>query len=264
MIRVAVISPEQASGKSTLMALLSGVFSRSQNKNVAIMSTGRATENIDIVNVVDNNQKLRSVHVFKALLSSDAIETKELFDYGYRAGEENVFIYDIFGVAMDVSEQQSLFMETLQNVPADLTLVEIKGDLYEEFNQRVLKACDAILYLFTTSKPSISKMRDYIDNGLQEFTVKTGYVCSRYDRNIIGEKKLGQLCKMNARNILLFPYNSAVGKKSLDGTVDYLVYDIMKGHPEVLELRSRLLEIMQYLFDTDKHKYIRGVADWFK
>lgn len=263
-MKVAVISQAQTSGKTTFMALLGGIFSRSQNKNVAIMSTGRALDNIEIVDVKDADKTLRSMHVFQALLSSDAIAPRELFDYGYRAGQENVFIYDIFGVAMDEEEQKRLFMETLQSIPADLTMVEIKGDIHEPFNQKVLKACDVILYMFRHSNQGIKALRNYVENESTELTIKTGYVCGMYDRNVIGEKKLGTLAKMNARNILLYPRNSVIAKKCLDGNLDYIIYDIMKGAPEVIELRSKFLEVMQYMYDTDKQKYIRGIEEWFR
>ena len=263
-MRVAVISQEQTSGKSTFIALLAGLFSRTQGKNVIILSTGSALENVDIVSVRESDKTLRSMHVFKALLGSDAINTGELYDYGCRAGEENVFIYDIFGVSMDKHDQRELFMESLNNINADLTLVEIKGDIHDEFNEKVIKACDVVLYVFTHSKPSIAALRKYVDSESKDVVIKTGFVCGMYDRNVVSEKKLGALIKMNVRNILLFPRNSAVAKKCLDGNVDYLIYNIIKGSPEVLELRSKFLEVMQYLYDTPKMKYIRGIDQWFR
>lgn len=264
-MKIAVISQEQTSGKSSLMCLLGGIFSRSQSKNVAILSTGSAQENMNIVDMRDTSKELRSIHVFRALLASDAISGTELFDYGFRQGEENVFIYDIMGTVMDEDDKKSLFMEALNKLPADLTLVEIKGDIKEPFNYKVINACDAVLYVFNHSKISIENVRKYIDDPkLTSIAVRTGYVCAKYDRNVVGEKKLGTLMKMNARNILLFPYNSVVAKKALDGDLSSIVYNVMKGDNEVLVLRSKFLEIMQYLFDTDRFKYVRGIDEWFK
>lgn len=264
-MKVAVISQEQTSGKSTFMCLLGGIFSRSQSKNVAIMSTGSAQENMSIVDIKDTSKELRSIHVFRALLDSDAITNTELFDYGFRQGEENVFIYDVMGTVMDDDEKKELFFETLSKVPADLTLVEIKGNIKEPFNMKVINACDAVLYVFNHSKTSIDNVRAYIDDPkLASIAIRTGYVCAKYDRNVIGEKKLGTLMKMNARNIMLFPYNSVVAKKAIEGDLSDIVYNIMKGDNEVLVLRSKFLEVMQYLFDTDRFKYIRGIEEWFK
>lgn len=264
-MKVAVISQGQTSGKTCFISLLAGIFSRSQNKNVAILSTGDVEENFEIVEVKDRNKSLRSIHVFEALLSSDAIETRELFDYGYRVGQENVFLYDLMGSAMDESQLKDLFMQTLERVPADLTLVEIKGSIKEEFNREILKKCDAILYLFNVSKVSIRLVQDYVKNEDADLTRKTGYICSMYDRNALGESKLSKLLGMNARNIMLFPYNSVVQKESLDGTLDSIVYYIMKGQNEVIGLRSKFLEIMQYLFDIPgKYRYIREVNEWFR
>ena len=264
-MKVAVISQEQTSGKSSFMCLLGGIFSRSQNKNVALMATGSAKENMDIVNINDTSKELRSVHVFRALLGSDAVTGTELFDYGFRQGEENVFLYDIMGTIMEEEDKKEMFLETLNRVPADLTLVEIKGDIKEPFNFKVINACDAVLYIFNHSKTSIANVRKYIeDPKLSSIAIRTGYICSKYDRNVVSEKRLGGLLKMNVKNVMLFPYNSVVAKKSLEGDLSDIVYNIMKGDNEVLVLRSKFLEVMQYLFDTDRYKYIRGIEEWFR
>lgn len=264
-MKVAVISNlETQQGRSSFITLLSSVFSRSQHKKVTILSTGPMKHFLDSVEVKASMTAVKSVSVLKVVMSSSNVQEEEMNDYAIRIGSEEVYAYDIFSSTLAKDDLQSLFMSILKQSKSELVLVEVVGSPDEPFNKQVLESVDAIVNVFNHNPASIEAVRDYVDNGDRDIVRRTGFVCQKYDPDAISEAKLGKFIKMNARNFIVIPYNSVIQKECMNGTLNTLAKFICKGHSEVVNLRSKLLEVMQFLFDSPRHKYIKGVNEWHK
>lgn len=265
-MKVAVVSaPEKQSGKSSFMVLLGNLFAQTQSRAAALVSTEEMSGLLNAVQQKSEKSILSSVSVFEAVLSAGSISLEEVFDYGIRIGEHSCYAFDIFDSNYDREQLNSMLLKTIDAVKTDLTLVEVQGDAYSAFNRSVLEAVDVVLYLFTASNQSISMLHEYQSRyGGSEVLVKTGYVCSMYNPNTISEKKLAKMVGVTVRNLMLFPYNTVVQREALLGKLDTVARFIAAGHHEVVNLRPKLLEIMQYLFDTQRVKYILGVDKWYK
>ena len=262
-MRVAVISSRGGQeGKSSLIVLLSILFVRTQGRRVSILSTGSMKELLNTVILKGDLKAAKSVSVFKTIIEGNVCRSDELEDYAYRIGEEGVCAFDLFSSLTDVHELDTVFHNTLEKLNADLVLIEVNGDLNEERNKAVLDSTDAILYVFNHSCQSIADLKGYRSVYDQSIVRRTGYICQKYDEKVLGEKKLGKLLGVNARNLMVFPYNPVIVKESIDGKLDTVARFVCQGHHEVVGLRSRIMEIMQFLFDSPDHKYIKEVSEW--
>lgn len=264
-MKVAVISNQETQcGRSSLILLLAAVFSRSQRKQVSIFSTGTISSMINYVDVKTPKTAITSISVFKAMLSTGTVNDKEIYDYALRLGEEEVFAFDIFSSLIEDWQLRDLFFKIINKIKTELILIEVVGSLEDEFNKEVLKNVDAVINVFNHNQKSITAVRNYVDNFEQSIVRRTGYVCQKFDPQTIGEKKLSTLIQMNSRNIMLLPYNPVIEKECLNGTLNTVAKYIISGNNEVVNLRMKLCEIMQFLFDSSSYKYIRGVKEWYK
>jgi CO dehydrogenase nickel-insertion accessory protein CooC1 len=128
----------------------------------------------------------------------------------------------------------------------------------------VLENADAVLYLFECSRHSLSLLGEYKSKMKSHVVARTGYICSKYDREVVNEKRLAASAGINERSLMQFPYNRKVMRSGFDGSLEECMDLIIKGSPETLNIRPKLLEIMQFLFDSGRGQYIRGFDKWVK
>lgn len=264
-MKVAVISNQETQcGRSSFILLLASVFARSQRKRVSVFSTGSIGSMIGYVDVKTPKTAITSISVFKAMLGTGNVNDKELYDYALRIGEEEVFAFDIFSSSIEDWQLHDLFFKIINKMKTELILIEIVGSPKEEFNKSVLKNVDAVIDIFNHNQKSITAVKEYVENFEQAIVKRTGYVCQKFDPQTIGEKKLSTLIQMNKRNIMLLPYNPVIAKECLNGTLNTVAKYIVEGNNEVINLRIKICEIMQFLFDSPSYKYIKGVNEWYK
>lgn len=264
-MKVAVISGTGTQcSKSTLIITLATVFAATQKKVSMILSTEEMSDVLDMVQYKRSKSVLSSASVLSSVLHSEQSQSMSIFDYGLRVGDSNTFLYDIFDSTYDKVELGNILLDVLKRAKSDLTLVEVKGDLNSELNQEILDTVDCILYLFDASQKSIKQVQYYKQNMSKDIVVRTGYVCAKFDRNVVDENKLAKMLGITVRELLVFPYNAVLQKLALTGTLNMVTDHIILGHAETTNLRIRMLEMMQYLFDTGSWHYIKGVDEWIK
>ena len=105
-MKVAVLSAVSTCGKSTLMEILGGVYSRSQGREVVIFNTGDASDNINMVTCYNKNNALDNPHIVKSMVDNAGDDASNLLNYGAQAGDEHVFMYDIMDAAMSQDEKE--------------------------------------------------------------------------------------------------------------------------------------------------------------
>ena len=263
-MKVALISPEQMCGKSTLAQVLGSVYSRTQGKDVAIISTGEGADNLDMSDTKGFAKDTANAHVFKSIIEAADGTDKSLLNYGAQAGDERVFIFDIRGNTLSEREKIELAEEAVKKLPASLTLVEICGDLNSPMNTAVLKQCHVALCCVDVSLKHIKSLKRFKDSLPGVLSRNSGIVLMKHNPEIISDKALKSLINLNTQDILRFPYSPVVQKLSINGDLDKIAYQIVIGDPAVQNFRTPMLEIMQFLFDTDKRKIIRGMDKWSK
>lgn len=265
MIKVALISTGQTLGKSCLATVLGGVYSRSQGRNVAIFSTGDATDITDLVDTFSKAGDIDSPHIFKAMVENATEDEKVLFNYGVQAGDEHVYVYNILNASMPMEDKKELLISAIKKVPADLTIIEINGDINNEINQKVLEICDCALWLVDTSLKGVKKYKE-IYNSIDIPNIKYNHaiVMSKYNNVIVSDKKFAGLLNVKTAELFKMPYNNMIGKYALLGQLDRLAHNIIIGDCEVVDLRMPLQEIMSFLFNTPTRKIIRSIDKWYR
>jgi len=116
-MRVAVMSVVPTLGKTALIEVLGGVYSRSQGRTVAVFSTGNAVDNIEMITNISRNDKLDNPYVVKALIENAYEEPEALLHYGVQAGDERVFIFDILNNVMSREEKYEFLEEAIKTIP---------------------------------------------------------------------------------------------------------------------------------------------------
>lgn len=262
-MKVAVISNQVGQvGKSVLSLLLGLTFSYTQKRQSIILSTGNCSDLYSQCSIDKSQDGLRNTNIYKALMQNAVLQGEEILDYADRIGKTNVFAFNIFDAQIERDQLELLFCNTLDSLKSELVLVEFSGDLNDNFNRNMLYACDAILYVFNPNQHSIAAMQDYRNNFDKNCVVRTGYVCQQYCPDMISENRIVKTLNMDKKCFMYLPYNEAIVKACYFGEIESLVKPIATGAPETINLRNKLLEIMQYLFDAPSYKYIKGYADW--
>lgn len=264
-MKVAIIGKNNEDvGKSSLIIMLASLFSRTQRKDVAVFSTGSMDMLQAMATVDTQSNKVKTVGVYKALLESATIRNKEILDYGTRMGDEYVYLFDLFSSVMSKRDSEELFISTINKVKVDMVLVEVVGDINDDFNQRVIKDCDAIFYMFEQSRQSMNAVKEFRENYDKHIVARTGYICSKYQPDAVSGKRLLNFAGIHERETIFIPYMPYIIKHCIEGDLDVIAKRICSCEPEVLPVRIKLLEIMQYLFDTPSYKYIKDQTNWFK
>lgn len=274
-MNIAVISsPGIASGKSSFISLLATTFASTQQKRVAIFSTGDINELISLNETMDNASLIKSANIYRAQILSSSIREEEIWDYGFRLGEGEVFAFDIAPRTLPINEQVEVFEKTLARVKAPMVLVEIQGDPTEDLNKHILKICDVVLYVFNFNPKDIKVVKHFMGNAdpqvIKEklntldpnIVYKTGYICQKFDNCATSEKEVAKLLNVDSKNVMQVPYNPVVAKLCMQGRLNNAARLIVKGSHEIVALRPKLLEVMQYLYDNQSRKYIKGVDKW--
>ncbi len=264
-MKVAVMGKNNdAIGKSSLIVMLSSLFARTQRRDAAIFSTSSLESLMQMVDVDTRAAETKTVGVYKALLEAATIRNREILDYGMKVGSEYVYLFNLFSAAMSEKDSEELFIKTINKIKVDLVLVEVTGDINSDFNHAVLKECDAILCMFEQSRQSMNFVKEYRENYDKYVVARTGYICSKYQPDAISGKRLLNFAGIHERETIFIPYTPYVIKHSLEGDLNNIAKLICNCEPEVLPLRAKLLETMQYLFDTPSYKYIKDYTTWFK
>lgn len=263
-MKVAVLSPESMSGKSTLAAILGGVYAHSQGKICAVLSTGDLVDNTEIAQTDFIKNDASNPYIFKSMLASAQKNDQSLFDYGIRMGGENVFFFDILSAKMDEVDKEETFYDCIKKVPADLTIVEICGDWKSDFNQECMKLCDCYLVLFTHSHKSFRILKKFREEQTEDFLSRAAFVCSKYNPAVISEKALSASVGIPIANLFGFPHNVAIQSYAMKSQIDKLAYSIIVADYEVQNVRMKIMEMMQFIFDSSDRKVIKEIAKWFR
>lgn len=263
-MKVALISPAQTCGKTTFAQVLASVYSRTQGKDVAIISTGDGRDNLEIADTEGFTKDTSNAHVFKSIIEASDGSDKSLLNYGAQAGDEHVYIFDINGNTLSPREKVELAEVAVSKLPASLTLIEICGDLNSPMNQGVLRQCHVALLCVDVSSKSLRNLKAFKESLPGVLASNSGIVLTRHDPNVLSDKAMKGLINLDVSNILRFPYSPVLQKMSFNKQLDRVAYMIVQGDPTVQQFRMPMLEIMQYLFDTDKRKIIRGMDKWSK
>ena len=195
-------------------------------------------------------------------MQNAALSGDDLLNYADRIGKSNTFVFNLFNAKIENDQLEKLFKITLDRLVSELVLVEVVGDLNSEFNKEVIKSCNAILYVFKPNPESIFKMQEYIANYDKSCVAKTGYVCQQYCPNVISENHFVKDIGIAKRLFMYLPYNEAIIKTCYNGELESLVSSIITGGESTINMRNKLLELMQYIFDNNTVKYIKGYKYW--
>lgn len=264
-MKVAVISdPDSRSGKTVFNIVLGTLFARTQQRTTVLLATDKMNDALESVRVKRNKSLLTSVAMLESVLTGGSTMKSSVLDYGIHIGEDKCYAYDIYDSSYDMEHLNSVLMKAVKKIKAELVLVEVNGSVTGAFEQELLREADVVLYLFNTNLKSLKHLVNYKESMPEEIERKTGYICSMYNPEVIGEKLLAKKIASSVKNVMLFPYNPHLAKEAMNGTLDTVAPHIAKGDALVLNLRSKLLEVMQYLFDTGTVKYILDMTKWFK
>lgn len=260
---IAVMSEQSTQvGMSSFISLLGSFYAKTQHRKVAILTTGDIHDIMQLNDVKESKELVKSINVYRAIATSNVITDDELFDYGYRLGKEEVFAFENPGGELTIDKQVDSFKEILRRIHAGMTLVEIKGDLNSPINASILAIADVRLYVFNHSRQGMALAKHYRETSSKEAVQRTGFVCLKYDRNVCSEKTIAATLGESIKRVMIVPYNSLIAKKCLDGTLNTMATLIATGNAEAINLRPKLLEVLQYIYDTQTRKVIKGVGEW--
>lgn len=262
-MKVAVVSNQSGQvGKSVVSLLLGLTFSVTQGRKAVILSTGDATSMYNQCSIDKSNDSLRNANIFGALMRNEALSDSQILDYADRIGQTETFVFNLFDTSIEEEKLHDLFMNTLSRLRTDLVIVEVAGDLKSDLNCEAMEACGAIFYVFKPNLDSIAKLQDYLNNGNRSWVSRTIFICQEYCPETISESRFTKGVGIAKKTFIYLPYNVAVVKACYDGMLESLIPSIIKGEPDTIDMRQKLLEMMQVLFDSTRVKYIKDFSKW--
>lgn len=264
-MKVAVMSlPDHQCGKSSFMVLLGTLFAHTQAKSSALLSTDKCVEVIKTVQCKENKSVSNSIAILSTVVANGLVTEDKLYNYAMQLGKENCFLFDLFDSNYDRDRSNELLLNLMARLKSELVLIEVKGNYESEFNQKVLQEADLVLCLFNMGIRSFERVAEFYQKANLAMKRKTGFVCMRYDPNVISEKAISKRVSIPQSNIMLCPYNVIIPKLALSGKLDTIAGLIAEGNAEVINLRPKMVEVMQYIFDSSEVKYIKPHTSWYK
>lgn len=264
-MNIAVISGQlNQVGLSSFVSLLATVYAKTQQKRVAVLTTGSVQDIVQLNEVKNTADITKNANAYRAIIHSTSVLDKDIWDYGYRLGAEEVFAFENTTQGLPVEDQIAVVDSVIGHIKSTMTLIEVVGDLNNPLNKHVLESAHLVLYVFNHSPKSMKLVKDFISTCDKSVVNRTGFVCVKFDRNVIAEKTLSEGIGINQKRVMQIPYNPAVIKGCVNGTLNTVATYMVKGHAEVANLRPKFLEVMQYLYDTQSKKYIKGINEWPK
>lgn len=262
-MKVAVVSNQSGQvGKSVVCLLLGLMFSATQSRRSVLLSTGDAKSMYDQCSIDRSNDRLRNTNIFNALMQNAALSDNQILDYADRIGKTDTFAFNLFDSSMEESKLQELFINTLHRLSTDLVVVEAKGDLRSSINSEIMSICGAIYYVFNPNLASIAAMQEYIKNFDQNWVSRTIFICQQYCPEVISENHFLKNINIPKKLFIYLPYNTAVLKACYEGEIERLIPLIVKGDGQTINMRQKLLEMMQVLFNARGIKYIKEFSEW--
>lgn len=262
-MRIAVISEIPQEGKTAIMCLLAGIFSRTQNKRAVILSATGASTTLEYNSQITQQDAMSSTAVLKALSETIGTRDEDILNYATRIDRYNLFTYKTTDTHMSQYDQEQLLHSLIEKDTFDLTLVEVK-DINNSATKQILEKMDAILYVFTQNPKSLRRLESYVQDKTGNYLRRTCFVCNKYDDTVCTDKKIAKRVGLNWKDIILIPYNSSIIKFALDGRLARVVELVVKGDASVVNMRQAFVKIMQYYYDSRNRKYIRGPELWDK
>lgn len=262
-MKVAVLSAVPTSGKTALLEVLGGVFSLSQGRSVGLFTTGRMEEMYEMTTSSTTTDQ-QSADILNAMIDTNPHDPM-LLDYGVQLGEEHVYAYEISNSESKEDEKIKFMKKALDNIPVDMAMIELTGDLHTKMNIELFKHVDCSLFLINPSVKAITSYKEVLD-GLPKCAAlfNMAYVASPINYQILSDKSMANRLGIKLENLYKVPWNPIIQKLSLAGTLDTICDKIVRGSSDVVNLRESLLELMQYIFDTEEYQVIRSIDKWYR
>lgn len=262
-MKVAILSAVPTSGKTALLEILGGVFSLSQGRSVGLFTTGSMQEMYEMTtSSVTTDQA--SADILQAMIDVNPLDPM-LLDYGVQLGEEHVYAYEISNSEARDEDKVNFMKKALDNIPVDLALIELTGDLHTMMNIEMLKHVDCSLFLIPPTTKAIMEYQKVLDELPRCAALfNMAYVACPINYQILSDKSMASRLGVKLENLYKMPYNSVIQKLSLAGTLDTICDKIVRGSSDVVNLRESLLELMCYIFDSEEYKIIRGIDRWYR
>ena len=263
-MNIAVISNHETQvGLSSLVSMLATVYAKTQNSKVAIFTTGKVEDYFRLTGIVQREGGLRSANNTIAMLNGTIVKDEDLWDYGYRLGKEEAYVFDINSSVATAESKKHTFSKALSRINADMCIYEIKGRSSDPVNDYLISQADVILDVFATSPNSIYKAKNFKAKH-KEYAKKLFFVCQKFDRDATSAKQLGSLLEVTPDKLYCIPYNVTVIKESMNGTLENIAARIMQGSADVVNIRTELVRLLKALYNDSKHKVIKEVSEWNK
>ena len=262
-MKVAVLSAVPTSGKTTLLEVLGGVFSLSQGRSVGLFTTGNMAEMYEMT-ASSTTTDQSSADILQAMIDTNPHDPM-LLDYGVQIGEEHVYAYEIANSEAKDEDKVKFMQSALDNIPVDLALIELTGDLHTKLNIEMLKHADCSLFLIPPTTKAILEYKAVLDSLPRCAALfNMAYVACPINYQILSDKSMAQRMGVKLENLYKVPYNATVQKLSMAGTLDTICDKVVRGDSTVVNLRESLLELMRYIFDSEEYKVIRGIDKWYR
>lgn len=262
-MKVAILSAVPTSGKTALLEVLGGVFSLSQGRSVGLFTTGSMQEMYDMTTSTTTVDQ-QSADILQAMIDTNPHDPM-LLDYGVQLGEEHVYAYDITNSEANEDEKIKFMKSALDNIPVDLAMIELTGDLHTSMNIEMLKHVDCSLFLIPPTNKAITEYQKLLDTLPRCAALfNMAYVACPINYQVISDKSMAGRMGVKLENLYKVPWNAVIQKLSLAGTLDTICDKIVRGSNDVVNLRQSLLELMCYIFDSEEIKIIRGIDKWYR
>lgn len=262
-MKVAILSAVPTSGKTALLEILGGVFSLSQGRSVGLFTTGSMNEMYEMTTSTTALEQ-QSADILRVMIEANPYDPM-LLDYGVQIGDEHVYAYEISNSESTDEEKVSFMKTALDNIPVDLALIELTGDLHTPMNIEMLKHVDCSLFLIPPTIKAIMGYKDILDSLPRCAALfNMAYVACPINYQVLSDKSMASRMGVKLENLYKIPWNPIIQKLSMAGTLDTICDKIVRGSSDVVNLRESLLELMQYIFDSEEYKIIRGVDKWYR
>lgn len=253
-MKISVISPISHSGTTMATLFLGQALAHTQSLNVMLTYSGMSRRICDYMSVSALEDKTCSISQVVKLMEAHAISPEDLYDYSIKV-YPNLYIMDTADPTITEEDGTKLMTYVFDNIPADVTICDVSGEIYDETTQQIFAASDVVAIVIQPDTHSYDMLRKWKESEFWPKKADVMIIVNRYNEEIAALRDISRKIGVAHVNVCKLHYSPYITKYANEGESLTIVPYVMQKDPRVIELNTDLKEMCQYVVSNMEGRF---------
>lgn len=246
--KILIISPLSNIGTTTVSALVAQMATY-DNKTSHLIYTDSESPINEYLGVKNADDPTRSVMQIIKLIDSQALEDKDILDYGHQY-VHNSWILNTADKSLSVRDKSQVTSYIFSRAPCDLSICDCSEDLQSELTLKLIDTADLIFVVCNTTRKSQIYLRSWIESPYLKDQKNVYIICNRYNEVTYSVRNFAKVIVQPPNRICKIHYNPWVEKCCNQRELATVIPKARNFDPRVVKLYRDAAEIMQCINTT--------------